>query len=183
MRSATPQWRPNVEELASRQAVLSGFVEPASMPRLVEAATKPPPAVAYRIEFTRDVGGRPRVIGRVEGMWPLVCQRCLGDLDWRFDVKFESLVLGSEDEDANEQDVVVCPGGRVMLEPMIEDELLLALPNAPVHPHGSCEAPPIRPGRRPGSGPGRGEERPAQRSNPFSVLRALRSDHGAESID
>ena len=176
-----PQRRPDVEELASRRAVLAGFVESASMPRLMEVATKPPPAVAYRIEFTRDARGRPRMAGRVEGTWPLVCQRCLGDLDWRFDVKFKTLVLDSEDGETVDQDVVVCPGGRISLEPVIEDELLLALPNAPVHPHGSCEAPPIRTdGGRTGSGRTADGEEPGRRSNPFSVLRTLRPAQGAD---
>ena len=181
MQPATPQRRPDVEELASRRAVLAGFVEPASMPRLMEVATKPPPAVAYRIEFTRDARGRPRMSGHVEGTWPLVCQRCLGDLDWRFDVKFETLVLGSEGDGTIEQDVVVCPGARIPLEPVIEDELLLALPNAPVHPNGACEAPPIRAGAdRAGSGRAADGEGPERRSNPFSVLRTLRPDQGAD---
>ena len=122
--------------------------------------------------------------GRVEGTWPLACQRCLGDLDWRFDVKFETLVLGSEDDETIEQDVVVCPGGRISLEPMIEDELLLALPNAPVHPHGSCEAPPVRAGGgRTGSGRIADGEGPGQRSNPFSVLRTLRPDRRADQSE
>ena len=181
MQPAIPQRRPDVEELASRRAVLAGLVEPASMPRLMEVATKPPPAVAYRIEFTRDARGRPRMSGRVEGTWPLVCQRCLGDLDWRFDVKFETLVLRSENGDTIEQDVVVCPGGRVPLEPVIEDELLLALPNAPVHPHGACEAPPVRTGAdRAGSGRTADGEGPERRPNPFSVLRTLLPDQGAD---
>ena len=105
------------------------------------------------------------MIGRVDGMLPLVCQRCLDGLDWRFDMKFESLVVADEQEEANWRDAVVCPGGRIALEPMIEDELLLAMPNAPVHPHGACEAPPIRVanGRSSSSG-----------SHPFSALGALR---------
>ena len=119
--------------------------------------------------------------GRVEGTWPLVCQRCLGDLDWRFDVKFATLVLGSEDDGAVDQDVVVCPGGRISLEPVIEDELLLALPNAPAHPHGACEAPPIRTGGgRTGSGRTADGEGPGRRSNPFSVLRTLRPARSAD---
>lgn len=177
MQPAIPRRCPDVEELASRRAVLAGFVESASMPRLMEIAAKPPPAVAYRIEFARDTRGRPRMIGRVEGTWPLVCQRCLGDLDWRFDVEFETLVFGGEGGEALEQDAVVCPGGRITLEPVIEDELLLSLPNAPVHPHGSCRAPPIRTDAgRAGSERAADAERPGERSNPFSVLRALRPD-------
>ena len=160
-----------VEELASRRAILSGVVDPVSMPRLLEVVTPAPGAIAYRIEFTRDASGRPRMAGRVEGMLPLICQRCLQELDWDFDARFESLVVGSEREDTNGQDALVCSGGRLELEPVIEDELLLALPNAPVHPYGSCEAPPVR---------AAGRESASPRSSPFSALRALVSHHDRE---
>ena len=69
------------------------------------------------------------------------------------------------------QDVVICPGGRLELESVIEDELLLALPNAPVHAHGSCEAPPVR---------NADAQLPSPRFSPFSALDALRSRHGRE---
>lgn len=161
----------DVEELASRQAVLTGFVDPVSMPRLLDVATTTPSAVAYRIEFTRDASGRVRMTGRAEGMLPLVCQRCLEKLDWRFDTRFEFLVVGNEREETNGQDAVVCSGGRAELEPIIEDELLLALPNAPVHAPGVCEAPAVR------AVDGSPSSRP---SSPFSALHALLSHHGRE---
>ena len=106
------------------------------------------------------------MIGRVDGMLSLVCQRCLDNLDWRFDVKFESLVVTDDREEADGRDAVVGPGGRIALEPTIEDELLLAMPHAPVHPHGTCEAPPVRMA----NGGASSSER-----HPFSALRALRS--------
>ena len=161
----------DVEELASRRARLAGLVDPESMPRLLEVIASTPGAIAYRIEFTRDASGRPRMIGRVEGMLPLICQRCLEELDWRFDTRFESLVVASEHEEARGLDAVVCFDGRLELEPMIEDELLLALPSAPVHAYGSCEPPPIR---------DTGEQPPLRRTNPFSALHAWRSHHGRE---
>ena len=169
MQPAIPQRRRDVEELASRGAVLTGSVEPASMPRLLEVVAEPPAPIAYRIAFTRDAAGRPGMAGRVEGTLPLVCQRCLGRLDWSFDTRFESLLVGDESEDTDGRDAVVCPGGRIALEPVIEDELLLALPGAPAHAQGSCEAPPVRAG---GGAP------PARPPSPFSVLRTLRSDQG-----
>ena len=136
------------------------------MPRLLELVTTPPRAITYRIEFALDASGRPKMIGRVEGMLPLVCQRCLDSLDWSFDATFESVVVGDEREETKGQDAVVCSDGRIALEPMIEDEVLLALPNAPVHAYGSCEAPPMQVA----SGP-----RPSPLSRPFASLRALRA--------
>ena len=161
----------DVEELASRRAVLDGVVEAESLPRLLEVVALKPGAVAYRIEFTRDVSGRPKVSGHAEGVLPLVCQRCLDRLDWAFDARFESVVVEDGQEDTGGVDAVTCFGGRIELEPMIEDEILLALPNAPVHPRGSCEAPSFRAAR---------EKPPSRRSNPFAALSALRSNRGRE---
>ena len=161
----------DVEELASRRAVLDGVVEAESLPRILEVVTARPGAVAYRIEFTRDVSGRPKMSGQVEGVLPLVCQRCLDRLDWSFDARFESVLIEGGQEDTGGPDAVTCSGGRIELIPVIEDEILLALPNAPVHPRGSCEVPSLRPVH---------EQPPSRRSNPFSALSTLRSNRGRE---
>ena len=159
----------DVEELASRRAVLAGHADPLSMPRLLEVASTTPSAIRYRIEFVQDSSRRPMMVGHAEGTLPLLCQRCLERLEWSFGTTFESLLVDSEQEEAGGLDALVCSGGRIELERLIEDEVLLALPNAPVHPHGACEAPPIRTtGERP---------RP-RHDGPFSALRVLRSNHG-----
>ena len=112
--------------------------------------------------------------GRVEGVLTLVCQRCLENFEWKFDTRFESLVVGHEQEESRGLDAVVCSGGRIELEPVIEDELLLALPNAPVHALGTCEAPPIRTA---------GERPPSRSTSPFSALGELRSQLGRERFN
>ena len=139
------------------------------MPRLLELVAGTPSAIAYRIAFTREASGRPRVAGRMEGVLPLTCQRCLGSLDWRFDTEFECLLVGDEREDAHGEEAVICPDGRLVLAPMIEDEVLLAVPSAPVHPHGTCEAPAV---------PVAGGEMSSTRSHPFAALQSLRSRPG-----
>ena len=170
VRAGIRQWL-DVEELATRRAVLAGVADPTSMPRLLDVVAATPGAIAYRVEFDRDVARRPKIVGRVEGMLPLICQRCLERFEWCFDTRFESVAVGSEREETRGLDTVVCSGGRVDLGSMIEDELLLALPNAPVHPRGMCEAPPIRTAC---------EQPPSPRSSPFSALDALRPHHGRE---
>ena len=171
MQSASARRYLDAEELASRRAVVTGFVEIESMPRLLDIVTGTPSAVAYRIEFAREVPGRPRIVGRIEGMLPLTCQRCLDSLDWRFDMEFKSLLVGDEREEPHGEEAVVCPDGRIALVPMIEDEVLLAVPSAPVHAHGTCEAPAI---------PVASGQMPPTRSHPFAALQSLRSRQGPE---
>ena len=107
----------------------------------------------------------------MDGTLPLVCQRCLDRYDWRFELTFECVVVGDDREETDGEEAVVCPGGRIALEPMIEEELLLAVPNSPVHPHGSCDAPPFRSANEPVSSPER---------HPFAALGALRSGRRRE---
>ena len=164
----------DVEELATRRVVLAGVVEATSLPRLLEVVMARPGAIAYRIEFTRDVSGRPKMSGHMEGVLPLLCQRCLDRLDWPFDARFESVVVGDAQEDTGGMDAVTSSGGRIELGPVIEDEILLALPSAPVHPRGSCDAPSFRSARG---------QPPSPRSSPFSALRTLWSNHGREQSD
>ena len=133
------------------------------------------PGGVHRLRSPPDDGHRP--LDRLRALDARHPYRIVGGeqvraaLDWFFDTRFESLVIDNEREEAAGLDAVVCSGGRIELEPIIEDELLLALPNAPVHPRGSCEAPPIRAAR---------EQPQSRRSNPFSALRALRANHGRD---
>lgn len=171
MQSASARRYLDAEELASRRAVVTGFVEIESMPRLLELVAGTPPAIAYRIEFKREASGRPRMAGRMEGVLPFTCQRCLGSLDWRFDTEFESLLVGDEREEAHGEEAVVCPDGRLAIAPMIEDEVLLAVPSAPVHAHGTCRMPVV---------PVAGGQMPSTRSHPFAALQSLRSRRDRE---
>ncbi len=134
------------------------------MPRLLGVVATRPDAVAYRIEFGRDASGRPKMCGHVKGALTFVCQRCLDRLDWPLDARFESVVVESAQEDTGGMDAVTSPGGRIDPELVIEEEILLALPNAPVHPRGSCAAPSVH---------GACGRPPSRRSSPFSALRTL----------
>lgn len=173
MRSAGTRRFLDVEGLASRRAVLAGTVEAVRMPRILEVVSGPLGAVAYRIEFAWDDSGRPKMTGHVEGTLQLVCQRCLDNFDWHFDSSFESLLVEDEHEVTDGQDAVVCFGGRIALEPTVEDEVLLALPNAPVHAYGSCEAP---------SAGDTNAQYPEEDSSPFSALRILRSRQESDRL-
>lgn len=167
--SANTQRFLDVEELASQGVTLAGFVDPVSMPRLLEVIASKPSSIAYRITFSRDVSGRAAMSGRAEGVLSLVCQRCLENFEWKFDTRFESSVVGHEREESRGSDAVVCSDGRIELNSVVEDELLLALPTAPVHAFGTCQAPPIRTG---------GDPSPSPSTSQFAALRELRSQIG-----
>ncbi|TSE18715.1 putative ACR [Tepidimonas alkaliphilus] len=75
---------------------------------------------------------------RVQGAVPLVCQRCLEpfwqplEVDRWFRFVADEAAAWAEDERC-EEDLLVANGPRFDLRSLIEDELLLAAPLAPMH--------------------------------------------------
>jgi uncharacterized protein len=73
----------------------------------------------------------------------LRCQRCLGPLLVSADGGSRVALLESEAEADNvppEFETALAPEGRLRLADLVEEELLLALPAAPMHPVGQCPA-------------------------------------------
>lgn len=66
----------------------------------------------------------------------LTCQRCMGPLEQSVDAVTRLALVGSEDEGARvppEFEPVLAAGGRVTLEQLVTEELLLSLPSVPLH--------------------------------------------------
>jgi uncharacterized protein len=75
----------------------------------------------------------------------LNCQRCLADFEWPIEQRTELLLARSEDElaalDADSDSEVVLAGSPIDPLALVEDELVLALPFAPMHREGACAIP------------------------------------------
>ena len=52
--------------------------------------------LGLRIEFLGGMQGFPELSGHIEGSLNIVCQRCLGSLEWPVDLDFRLVVIGSE---------------------------------------------------------------------------------------
>ena len=133
--------------LAAREESLAGQLDVARRTRLADRLAPAPGAasVAWTIAGGHDDLQRPTVTLTVKGSLPLVCQRCLQPVDVCLDQRSELLLARDDAElarlDADEREVVLAstPLDATML---IEDELLLSLPFAPMHPEGRCAAAP-----------------------------------------
>ncbi|WP_197019181.1 YceD family protein [Thioalkalivibrio sp. HK1] len=142
-----------VDDLAARRATLEGEVSPSSMPRLsaqclegiafgiVRFSSEP---IRYRLEFRRDDGGALRLRVGICATVVLRCQRCLEPFDHRIDTRSHFRILSRKEDmqadpsaDSRASEILYCPEGRLMLEEVIEDEILLALPDIPKHEEGS----------------------------------------------
>jgi len=97
-----------------------------------------------------------RVVGRVDqrgslslrltvsGEVGLACQRCLGEMPYGVEVERTLYLARNEAEmerlDALPDSDAIQPGETLSLVELVEDEVLLSLPFAPMHAEGECPA-------------------------------------------
>jgi uncharacterized protein len=125
-------------EFASAGATQRGIWPLKELARLRDLLASDAGEVAYEIAGVRDGRGRPALRLKVRGTLTLRCQRCLEPMEFEVDTD-ETLVLAAtlaeihaEPADAHAPDRVIA-GKEMSLGPLIEDELILALPFAPRH--------------------------------------------------
>ena len=116
--------------LAERGQSIDEVLSLTELPRLVEALgarAESSGGLTVRLAAERDPGDRVRVTGQVEATLILTCQRCLGPVDYRLDEPVDWLFRRESDS------TFVLSDDPVRLADLIEDEVLLALPQYPVH--------------------------------------------------
>jgi len=166
------------------------------LPRLNEAIVKSAGDIEYRLEFDRDKLSNRIVSGFVKTKVILQCQRCMGEfaLDLSCDIA-TAFVQNDYDvknvEDSNYETFWLEP--KEYLDPriLIEDELLLALPQIPMHSHmnksdtasSSCQVQLAYPANKNAAGDTKTMSQDASDSkdseqvdenNPFAVLKQLK---------
>jgi uncharacterized protein len=147
--------------------VLEGVAALQDFTRLRDALTNPAGALRYRI--TGGVGHMRRRFLKLElqADLELQCQRCLQDCTWPLVVKAQIWLARHEDELAawdreadGLEDAMLADEQFDWME-WIEEEMLLALPTAPIHLDNACPASIIG-------------AVSSKRPNPFAVLAALK---------
>ncbi len=94
------------------------------------------PEFDVRLFTGRDAGGIAIVQGEVSGVLHLVCQRCLGKLDWPVQLEFTLAPVANEVQVqrlGEQYEPLLIDDDRISVRDVVEDELLLALPNFPQH--------------------------------------------------
>jgi uncharacterized protein len=156
-------------ELAKQGARVVRSVQPDGLTRLAEVA---PGREVIETEMTFSIGddGRVWVAGVVAGVLNATCQRCLEKLDRPLRATFDLCIVSDPalaSRIASEADVLVAEGDAVTIAQIVEDELILGLPErlcvedpcpvAPAFEYPAAEAEDTEP-----------------RDNPFSVLSQLK---------
>jgi uncharacterized protein len=99
-------------------------------------------ALFCRVVGRADQRGSFSLHVSVSGAVSLTCQRCLGSLPYAVAVERTLYLARNEAElerlDALPDSDAIQPGDRLSLVELVEDEVLLSLPLAPMHAEGEC---------------------------------------------
>lgn len=150
---------------AARQAqTLRGSIPSTAMARLAGNLAAPPEhPVWVDWRFGLDEHQRAWIEGTLRGEFSLVCQRCLQPMAWKVEAEVKVCFLppGVDDNDL-EEEAILLDTPSVSLVELAEDELILALPIAPMHPRCPDNDRVMSPS--------------PDNDNPFAVLKTLLKD-------
>ena len=120
--------------LAQQQAVVTRLLDTQLLPRFAQECSASG-QVAVRLAFRRDDQGRVHVVGTVQGDTELGCHRCDQTVPRKIQANFEALLAFDEDQAATwasqqaDPEIVVVSSANLDVVELVEDELLLALPD------------------------------------------------------
>ncbi len=157
---------------------VSGNLPLEDFTRLRECLLETGGNVSFDLRFSRDEQRRARLDGTISTQLSLECQRCLGEMVFPVESRLSVVFVQGLDEAerlSEALDPCLVEEGIVDLKELIEDELLLALPQVSLHDRDVCQLPaecssgdPV-----PEIEPGPGTQ---ENDNPFSVLAGLKRD-------
>ncbi|MFM9834679.1 MAG: YceD family protein [Methylophilaceae bacterium] len=147
-------------EFAQKNLEISGDLSPLDCLRLGEMLSsndKNQASIHYTLKGFAKGMHLPSMHLQVESILPVLCQRCLEAMQIELNLNFDYLICENSPDEADENDEIdwLEPSQHMNLNEMIEDELLIAMPIAPVHA-ADCTKANMQSGERP---------------NPFAVLK------------
>lgn len=171
--SSDPKRRIDPWKAVKAELLFSGEAGSVDLPRLADAlkvtgagADWP---VRYSLRFGRDASEKAVVVGQVSLTVRPICQRCLSQvvLSLECDISVALISDEAQAEDLPDHlDPVLVEDGAMRPLDLVEDELLLALPQVPMHLEGECadlyQLDPVP------------EETVTEQENPFAVLASLK---------
>jgi uncharacterized protein len=118
-----------------------GVIPLADLPRLAPLLTSTEGEAAFVLEFERDAARRATVRVEVKATLALQCQRCLGTMTLPVNGESRLVVVdGPAEAERLPEDVdpLLVEDEKLVLRSLIEDELILAIPPAPMHSSEAC---------------------------------------------
>jgi uncharacterized protein len=147
---------------------LRGRIKLASLDRVLPLLESHEGELEIVLELDRDEDGTRYLAGSIQGKLVLQCQRCLEPLDYPLEVTFRLGLVHTQEEMQRLSDLyepLLVSGEPAKLAEVITDEVMLALPIAPLHSGVSKCRPPMTAQQTAAS---------SQRESPFAVLAQLK---------
>lgn len=127
----------NPLSFSDKRKKISGTIEVSELTRLSNALLDSAGKVEVDFSFDRE-GPVPTIQGNIKANLVLECQSCLKKLDWPIDNTIKlGIVQSLEQADrlASDCEPLMLESEKISFNDLIEDELLLALPDFPRHKH------------------------------------------------
>jgi uncharacterized protein len=154
---------------------ISGTVALSKLPRLAPYLKEVEGEAEFDLTFGRDGRKRARISGNVRTELALECQRCLGVLRYSVDTQLELIVVEGIDEAEQLPDTaepLLMEEAQLRLRDLVEDELLLALPQVAMHKTGECAAASDGSGQQSEIGE---QKSTTEKASPFAQLAELKT--------
>lgn len=152
--------------LAATGQLLTGELSLSGMRRLAPALSKTQGVVGVELEFGQDAQHIPFLRGHIRARLEVVCQRCLRPVDWDIDVQTSLGIVTSQAQAERLPEYyepLLVESDLMPLVAIVEDELILNLPDMPKHADTGClDLDEFRPDE-------------VSRKHPFAVLNQLKS--------
>ncbi len=160
--------------LANKGESLSGDIAVASMARLSQILVDKETGVSVKLVFGYGEQRRLTINGVIDADLVLRCERCLGPMPWPLQLEFTLVLVkaGNQGEVPPEYEQYIMESDKIRLSEMIEDEVLLSMPQVAKHETEACPAA----GYLPASNTDKENDSDTERKNPFAVLKNLKSE-------
>lgn len=163
-------------KLAQQGGEISGQTTVGALPRLAEFRQSQQSPVSVVLRFSRDDEGHQVIQGEISTRLHLTCQRCLELVEQPVSAQVMLALVFSEDAIAGLPEIYepwLLNDDKLVLAELLEEELLLALPLAPVHEQCPVTLP------NPAEDVSE-ETQDRNAENPFAVLASLKNRRGRE---
>lgn len=131
--------------LARTGGNLNGKIPLVRCVELCKLLTQNTGQVSYEMTAYADHDGRFVLQGQINTDLKLVCQRCLGELDYPIQLNFSVKVVENDEAAkavAHEFEPCIAHPQGVDLIHLLEEEILLDIPSLPMHENVQCHAEP-----------------------------------------
>jgi len=130
--------------LTKEQAIFSGDMSLDSMKRILDLLDQQQGNIHYQLGFDKSEQGQTLIDINIDAELVMSCQRCLSPMQVRI-ARHSILVIVNDKTElhtisSDYEPYVVEENGNLSLHDMVQDELLLTIPLAPIHDEADCGA-------------------------------------------